>query len=297
MFIQLLICLGVTILSLAAICLLLHVLPRLGRPGRWISGQLCQAPGLDVVVTLLTVAPLIGGAFAYGWAGLVGGYIGQWLTLIGWTLAHERANPQAIQGPRIVKINNTLVGVPRNLAALWVTSIVVPVFWIVRMAELFVYPFLIWLVRFPSYKQRDWVNVSRHKFTGLVGHDRIWCLYCDWMTGVWSLGSEMLRNVESFWCPIRFRSDLKCDNCHHDFPDVVSEWVPASSNMADVAAKLEQRYLTDKPEHNSWFGHPVRLTVKGIIPEHTSPPASIESAGIVVNEASREKPTPPPDVS
>ena len=47
------------------------------------------------------------------------------------------------------------------------------------------------------------------KVEGLVGHDRIWCLYCDWMTGVWSLGTEMLRNVESFWCPLRFSSDAK----------------------------------------------------------------------------------------
>ena len=37
----------------------------------------------------------------------------------------------------------------------------------------------------------------------VIGHALIWCLYCDWMTGVWSLGTEMLRNVESFWYPIR----------------------------------------------------------------------------------------------
>jgi hypothetical protein len=93
------------------------------------------------------------------------------------------------------------------------------------MAEVFVYPPIQWLTGFPSYRSGDWVNVSRHKFSGLVGHDLIWCLYCDWMTGIWSLGTEMLRNVESFWCPIRFSNTAKCDNCSVDFPDVKNEWV------------------------------------------------------------------------
>ena len=109
----------------------------------------------------------------------------------------------ARRGPRIVTFLNALVGPWRNFLAVWVTALVVPVFWIIRVSELVVYPCLIRLIRFPRYRQAEWVNVSRHKFTNLVGHDLIWCLYCDWMTGVWSLGSEMLRNVESFWCPIQ----------------------------------------------------------------------------------------------
>lgn len=70
-------------------------------------------------------------------------------------------------------------------------------FWLVRVAEVTIYPLIARLVNFPRYPSSEWARVSRHKFCGLVGHDLIWCLYCDWMTGVWSLGSEMLRNVES----------------------------------------------------------------------------------------------------
>jgi hypothetical protein len=103
-----------------------------------------------------------------------------------------------------------------------------------RLGQYLVYPPLTWLVRLPKYNTAEWVNVSRHKFEGLVGHDLIWCLYCDWMTGVWSLGTEMLRNVESFWCPIRFRSDKKCENCTLDFPDLDNGWAPADGTMADV---------------------------------------------------------------
>ena len=80
------------------------------------------------------------------------------------------------------------------------------------------------------------------------------------MTGVWSLGSEMLRNVESFWCPIRFASERECANCAVDFPDVRHDGVPADGNMADVATTLERRYAGGQ---RSWYGHPQRLTVKG----------------------------------
>ncbi|MEZ6162889.1 MAG: hypothetical protein R3B67_00435 [Phycisphaerales bacterium] len=106
--------------------------------------------------------------------------------------------------------------------------------------------------------------MSRHKFDGLVGHDLIWCLYCDWMTGVWSLGSEMLRNVESFWCPIRFLDDKKCANCSVDFPDVMNAWVPSDGSMGDVTELLERKYA-GLGSGTPWFGHPEQggLTVEG----------------------------------
>jgi hypothetical protein len=113
------------------------------------------------------------------------------------------------------------------------------------------------------------VNVSRHKFCGLVGHDLIWCLYCDWMTGVWSLGTEMLRNVESFWCPIRFDSEKKCANCAIDFPDVDGGWVPAGATIADAAATVERMYGSGQA---GWFGHGsrVKLTVNGTEPARST---------------------------
>ncbi len=152
-------------------------------------------------------------------------------------------------------------GVVRNHTAVWWTAWAVPVFAIIRIAEYLVYPPLVWLVRFPRYNDGEWINVSRQKFDGLVGHDLIWCLYCDWMTGVWSLGSEMLRNVESFWCPIRFDTEKKCANCKVDFPDIDGGWAPADGTMDDVVNALEKHY---KPTGtNAWFGHPARLTVEG----------------------------------
>lgn len=253
-----------TTIGLLLLCAFLHLIPFFGQRGRALSEWFCRAPGLDLLITLFTVLPLILGPIFGGWGGLIGAIIGMYAALILWTLAHELVNPTARRGPRIVKITNGILGTKQNMISLVVTSFAVPVFWIVRVAELSLYPVLVRTAKLPPYRQRDWVNVSRHKFSGLVGHDRIWCLYCDWMTGVWSMGGEMLRNVESFWCPIRFHSELKCENCRHDFPDINAGWVDSNSTIVDVANKLQEMYATDpRPPSNAWFGHPVRLTVKG----------------------------------
>jgi hypothetical protein len=251
---------GLTLAALLCGAGVLHLLPRLGRIGRRASAWLCHAPGLDWLVTYFTVMPLIVGPILAGWAGLLGAVIGQVASVQTWIAIHEWANRDAVRGPRIVKVINRLVGRWRNHTAIWATAVVTPLFSLVRLAEVAVYPVLTWTVRLPAYNSRDWVSVSRHKFQGLVGHDMIWCLYCDWMTGVWSLGSEMLRNVESFWCPIRFSNEKKCANCRLDFPDVDAGWVSADGNMSQVVEVLEREHSNGS---HGWFGHPVRITVRG----------------------------------
>jgi hypothetical protein len=252
-----------TVTSLLAMCALLHLLPRLGKAGARLSAATCRAPVLDWLVSYFTVAPLFVGPLICGWRGFAGAVAGQFAALILWTLAHELAHPAVRRGPRIFKVLHERVGAARNLTAVFITALVTPIFWAVRMAQILLYPFLIWLVRFPAYEQGQWINVSRHKFSGLIGHDRIWCLYCDWMTGVWSLGTEMLRNVESFWCPIRFSSPAKCENCRIDFPDLVGGWVSEEGNIADAARLIADKYPADGEAPYAWFGHPVRLTVAG----------------------------------
>lgn len=249
---------GVTAAAVLLGALVMHAVPRLSRS---LADALCRAPLLDLPITYFTVAPLIAGPIWGGWPGFAGAVAGQVSGVLVWGWLHELAHLRDARGPRIVTTMNSIVGRARNHAAIWLTALVTPLFWLVRVAQVFVYPPITWLVRLPKYRQGEWVSVSRHKFRGLVGHDRIWCLYCDWMTGVWSLGSEMLRNVESFWCPIRFGSAIKCDHCRIDFPDVSGGWVPADATMREVTAVLEEKYRGrgDMP----WFGHPVRLTVRG----------------------------------
>jgi len=255
---------GVTVVALLLGTALLHLLPKLGGFGRTISEALCRAPGLDVMITYFTILPMILGLIVGAWLGLAAAVAGQVIAVLIWSRLHELAHPAARKGPRIVHMLNRSVGRWRNHTAVWITALAVPVFWIIRVAEFVVYPPLTWLIHLPRYKQSEWVNVSRHKFEGLVGHDLIWCLYCDWMTGIWSLGSEMLRNVESFWCPIRFASDKKCENCKIDFPDINHEWVKADGSMADVINLLEEKHADG---NRSWFDHPSRITIEGQPPK------------------------------
>ncbi|QOJ01468.1 MAG: hypothetical protein HRU70_13630 [Phycisphaeraceae bacterium] len=258
-----------------ALALVLHAIPRLGPAGRRLSASLCRAPGLDLVVFAFVHGPQIAGVWAAmhhlsgtwgAWvaagAGLAAGVVSQAVGLILWMRAHEACHAAAMKGPRIKSTLNRLLGgglggAWRNYLAVWWTAWAVPVFTLIRIAQVLVYPPLTWLVRLPKYDASVWVRVSRQKFEGLVGADRIWCLYCDWMTGVWSLGGEMLRNVESFWCPIRFASPEKCERCTVDFPDVSGGWVDARAGMKDVVNVLEAKYPGPGGD-NSWFGHPAR---------------------------------------
>jgi hypothetical protein len=251
---------GLVSVSLLVGAGVLHLLPRLGKPGRGLSEVLCRGFGLDLMITYFTIAPMVVGFVVGCWPGLLAAIGGQVIGLLIWTRLHELAHPAARKGPRIVHALNRSVGRVRNHAALWVTALAVPLFWVVRIGEWVIYPPLTWIIRLPPYKSAEWVNVSRYKFDGLVGHDLIWCLYCDWMTGVWSLGTEMLRNVESFWCPIRFYSGKKCENCTIDFPDIDNGWVDADGTMGDVVKVLQEKH---KDGDHSWFGHPRRVTVEG----------------------------------
>ncbi len=254
--------------------LALHVLWRVGPAGRHACEIMARAPALDAVLFYFTALPAIIGAVGGGWAGFFGALAGQAASLFVWCWAHEFANRKHAQGPRIVKVLNASVGKWNNHLALWWMAWAIPTFWGVRFAEYVVYPVLVKLVKLPPLKNAEWVNLSRQKFEGLVGHDLIWCLYCDWMTGIWSIGTEMLRNLESLWCPIRFQSDKKCDNCAIDFPDVNTHWVAFNGGMGAVADLLREHY-PERPEQNQkgtdgvggqwrpWMGSPARLTVNG----------------------------------
>jgi hypothetical protein len=270
---------GVILAALLLGALLAHALPPFGPRGKAVASWFTHAPGLDIAVVYFTVLPLIGGWIAGlalytgwwgGWAGLIAGVLAFVLGVMVWTVLHELAHIRSVRGPRIVKELNKRVGRVRNHAAVWTTALAVPVFSIIRLAEYVVYPPLTKLIQLPKYEHAEWVNISRQKFEGLVGHDLIWCLYCDWMTGVWSLGSEMLRNVESFWCPIRFQSDKKCANCVVDFPDIDNGWVRADGTMEDVAGLIRGKLSGG---NHSWYGHPTRLTVEGNVPQELRPEA------------------------
>jgi len=235
----------------------LHLLPRMGKTGKEISDWFCRAPGIDLALAYFMLMPMSVAFLSLGWQGLGVALLAELSALWLWIIGHELTHREQARKAKIHRQLSNAVGAWQNHLAVWITALAIPLFWVVRFAELIVYPPLTWLVKLPKYETKEWVNVSRQKFDGLIGYDLIWCLYCDWMTGVWSLGTEMLRNVESFWCPIRFYSEKKCENCQLDFPDVADGWVEAQGSIEDVTDLLKSKY-TENQEERSWFGHSCR---------------------------------------
>lgn len=217
------------------------------------TDRITVAPALDVFISLFTWIPWVAGAVVAGWVGLAASIVAQVIFLHVFCLVHRLIRGK--KGRTLTDAQAKLLGPVRNQLALLCTAPAAVVFAGARAAELFLYPMIVWLAKLPPYKQGEWVNLSRHKYDGLIGYDLLWCWYCDWMTGVWALGSEMLRNVESFWCPIRFRCDVKNQHASLDFPDV-EKWAPADGTMEDVVKLWEAHYDGTKP--NSWWGHPDR---------------------------------------
>ena len=56
----------------------------------------------------------------------------------------RRSIGDAVKGPRIIKVIHKKFGACRNLTALYITALVIPVFWLVRMAQLILYPNLLY---------------------------------------------------------------------------------------------------------------------------------------------------------
>ncbi len=221
-----------------------------------ITDKIARAPWLDLFVSLFTWIPWVAGAKLNGWIGVAGAFVAQLIFLHAFCLVHRALRSLGKKkGRTLTDAQGRVLGPFRNQLCLMVQTPAILVFAQVRLAEILLYPAIAWLGKLPTYRSSEWVNLSRHKYDGLIGYDLLWCWYCDWMTGIWALGSEMLRNIESFWCPIRFRDPVKNSNISTDFPDV-AKWAPADGSMEDAVLAFEAHY--DGKRKNSWWGHPDR---------------------------------------
>ncbi|NMF83646.1 hypothetical protein [Nodosilinea sp. P-1105] len=238
---------GGTFAIVLALTILLGLASKLGKSGEDVINYCSQAPGLDFVIIALIVLPWVLGGLGAGWSGLASAGAGQVAASQVWVLWHSWICRQSRPEVGINAYLSQRYGWWRNHLALWITAVVLPMFFLIRAVQVLIYPLLVWLLNFKSYDHSEWINVSRQKFEGLVGHDLMWCLYCDWMTGVYSLGAEMLRNVESFWCPIRFYNGKKCENCSLDFPAIDQGWVTAEGTMPEVVNTLDATIPRDRP--------------------------------------------------
>jgi hypothetical protein len=176
---------GLTIAWLTLETLVIVLLPPIRRIAE-------KGYGLDLAVFGYTVFPALFGSIFYSWAGFAGSLFGSLIALYAFFIIDPMFRSR--DTPTIIGLLNKKVGVFKNNLALLATVIAVPCFVNLRLAEILVYPMLTFLVKLPPYKQGDWVNVSRHKYDGLTGADLVWCLYCDWMTGVYSRKVRELRD-------------------------------------------------------------------------------------------------------
>ncbi len=134
-------------------------------------------------------------------------------------------------------INRTIerrLGWWRNRMGLWTTIPSAPFFLFNRLGQFTSYYPLMILLGFPKFRHADYITVSRQKIRNLVGADLVWCLYCDWMTGGWSLTTDMLNVVESFWCPLTFADQGKCEKCAQCFR--MEQWAPADTNARQISS-------------------------------------------------------------
>jgi len=230
-----------------------------------ITEKVAQAPVLDLFVSLFTWLPWVAGGWMQGWKGVLAAIFAQVIFLHAFCLFDRALRGRKPGSRTLTDAQAYLLGPIRNQLALLMTTPAVAAFALLRIVEILTYPPVAWLAKLPRYNSSEWINLSRHKYDGLIGYDLVWCWYCDWMTGVWALGSEMLRNIESFWCPIQFRSPVKNRNTSTDFPDV-KKWAPSDGTMEDAVRAFESHY--DGKRLNSWWGHPDR---------QATPPAKSEN--------------------
>lgn len=202
---------------------------------------LARPPAVDCVVILYTAAPWIAGGFAGAqihqhWLGGVGGVaavtVAQILALEIFDWVHCRiAARQGIQDLQINRSIERRFGKLKNRTCLWLTVPSIPFFLYNRLGFLGYFLFE-WMLGFSHFKSSDYITVSRQKIQNLVGADLVWCLYCDWMTGGWTLTSEILNEVESFWCPLKFSDATKCAKCANYFS--IGHWTPPQTTAAEI---------------------------------------------------------------
>ena len=113
----------------------LTLMGRLGPWGKGLAAALCHTPGLDLALIVLVWLPWLGGLAQAGWGGVLSALVGQVLATQVWVWGHQWVYRH--QRPQL-GINGYLsqrYGWWRNHLALWITALVLPVFFLIRAAQ------------------------------------------------------------------------------------------------------------------------------------------------------------------
>src|SRR2546426_7862843 len=93
-----------TLVGIAGFAGLLHLIPRLRAAGTRISAWLCRAPGLDLLVSLLTWIPPTVLGILYGWRGVAGAINRAVVGVLGLMFAPQPGNRPNVPGARILTL-------------------------------------------------------------------------------------------------------------------------------------------------------------------------------------------------
>lgn len=134
-----------------------------------ISEKIVRAPFLDILISVFTWIPWAVGFWLNGWIGVLSALFAQWLGIYVFCLMDRviRGKP----ADTLTAAQGRVIGPFRNHLALLATTPATVAFVAVRLTEILVYPVVAWLAKLPTYKSSEWVNLSRHKYAGLIGPD------------------------------------------------------------------------------------------------------------------------------
>jgi hypothetical protein len=165
-FVVFIVCSAIIFIELAVIAILTRI-------AYAVTDRVAEAPLLDIIVSLFTWVPWLSGAWLMGWTGVAAAVVGQLCFLHAFCLTHRMLRGR--KGRTLTDAQGRILGPFRNQLCLMVQTPAIIVFTQVRLAEIFLYPPVAWLGKLPTYQASEWVNLSRHKYDGLIGYDLHWC--------------------------------------------------------------------------------------------------------------------------
>lgn len=68
-------------------------------------------------------------------------------------------------------------------------------------------------------KRREYIRIDRHRLSYLSFIEKINCMYCGYMNGLFHYVSEIAAQTEKYWCAIKHKNDLGrifYPPAHHD---------------------------------------------------------------------------------
>ncbi len=92
-----------------------------------------------------------------------------------------------------------------------------------------------WIRNQNSVSLRGYFSFDRHRIPHLGLMDRIWCGYCEWANGTLAWISDIVKEIERRYCPIKNNCNCHCEKA--------KEWRTEFLDYDHKLAELEEFYF------------------------------------------------------